>query len=90
VTLFVGLGSPVGELTLAALVRRAGGRCRDGHDYVADLTAGQGAQTPADHAAVVEASVAARGSQTSHLAGKESVTTTLPALDGPKFVTEIV
>jgi hypothetical protein len=88
VTLFVGLGSPVGELAVAVLVNEpeAGAVTVTVTLLTWPLVNGPKLQltTPLlfNPPPVADTNVT--------LAGSVSVTTTLLALDGPKFVTEIV
>jgi hypothetical protein len=88
VTLLVLFGSPVGELTLAALVSEplAGAVTVTVTLLTWPLVNVPNVQltTPLLLAPPPEALTNVT------LAGRLSVTTTLPALDGPKFVTEIV
>jgi len=67
-------------------MNRSPGRHR--HGEIADLAAGQRAQTPAHHPLLLAPPPLALTKLTP--AGNVSVTTTLLALDGPKFVTDIV
>jgi len=86
--LFVRLGSPVGELTLPTLVNEPLAGAVTVTVTLLTCPLANATQTPAYPAAVVH--TATSRTHKRHSAGNVSVTTTPLALDGPKFVTEIV
>jgi hypothetical protein len=89
VTLFVRLGSVVGELTACHVGQRAGGRRRDGHVTLLTWPLVKVPKLQLTLPLLLHPATA--GADKRHVGnGKVSVTTTLLALDGPKFVTEIV